>query len=65
MTGAAPDPDAFAALLCDWCLEVTPGQQVMIGGTTLADAPAQALHRARARARRLAAAAAVASVGAG
>ena len=23
------DADAFAALICDWCLEVVPGQQVM------------------------------------
>jgi aminopeptidase len=30
------DPDAFAALLCDYCLEVQPGQQVLIRSTTLA-----------------------------
>jgi aminopeptidase len=43
---AGPDPDAFAALVCDWCLEVQPGQQVLVGATTLGDAPARALHRA-------------------
>jgi len=40
------DPDAFAALLCDWCLEVQAAQQVLISASTLADAPARALHRA-------------------
>jgi aminopeptidase len=40
------DPDAFAALICDWCLEVRPYQQVLISTTTLAQAPALALHRA-------------------
>ncbi len=40
------DPDAFAALICDWCLEAEPGQQVLISTTTLAQAPAVALHRA-------------------
>jgi aminopeptidase len=43
---AWPDPDAFAALICDWCLEVRPGQQVLIGASTLAEAPVRALHRA-------------------
>ena len=28
------DPDAFAALLCDWCLDVQPGHQVLIASTT-------------------------------
>jgi aminopeptidase len=41
-----PDPDAFAALLCDWCLEVEPGHQVAVVTTTLAEAPVRALHRA-------------------
>jgi aminopeptidase len=41
-----PDPDAFAALLCDWCLEVQPRQQVVVNSTTLAQAPVLALHRA-------------------
>ena len=40
------DPDAFAALLCDWCLEVAPGQQVMLNSTTLAEPLLAALHRA-------------------
>jgi aminopeptidase len=43
---ATPDPDAFAALLCDWCLEVRADQQVLISTSTLAEAPALALHRA-------------------
>ena len=38
------DVDAFAALLCDWCLEVAPGQQVMIGSTALAQPLLDALH---------------------
>ncbi len=47
MTGrAGPNPDAFAALLCDWCLEAQPGQQVMVVTTTLALEPLGALHRA-------------------
>jgi aminopeptidase len=41
-----PDSDAFAALLCDWCLEARADQQVLISTTTLAEAPALALHRA-------------------
>lgn len=41
-----PEPDAFAALLCDWCLEVRAGQQVLISGSSLADALLRALHRA-------------------
>jgi aminopeptidase len=31
-----PDPAAFAALLCDYCLEVRPEQQVVVRSTTLA-----------------------------
>jgi aminopeptidase len=30
------DPDAFAALLCDYCLEAGAGQQVLVRSTTLA-----------------------------
>lgn len=41
-----PDPDAFAALLCDYCLEVAPGQQVLVRSTTLAAPLLRALHRA-------------------
>jgi aminopeptidase len=40
------DPDAFAALLCDWCLEVEPGQQVLVGATTLAAPLVRSLHNA-------------------
>jgi aminopeptidase len=40
------DADAFAVLLADWCLEVQPGQQILIQTTTLAQEPAAALHRA-------------------
>ena len=58
--GAVIDPDAFAVLIADWCLEVQPGQQILIETTTLAREPAVALHRARARAWGVAAAAALA-----
>jgi aminopeptidase len=40
------DSDAFAALLCDWCLEVSPGQQVMVVTTTNAEPVVTALHAA-------------------
>jgi aminopeptidase len=40
------NPDAFAGLLCDWCLEVASGQQVMIVTTTLPEPLITALHRA-------------------
>jgi aminopeptidase len=40
------DPDAFAVLLADWCLEVQPGQQILIHSTTLGQEPAAALYRA-------------------
>jgi aminopeptidase len=33
MAQPGPDPDAFAALLCDWCLSVESGQQVLVGMT--------------------------------
>jgi aminopeptidase len=46
VSGDGPDPDAFAALLCDWCLEVQAGQQVVVNSTTLATEPIRALHRA-------------------
>jgi aminopeptidase len=39
------DPDSYAVLLADWCLEVQPGQQVLVFTTTLAQEPAMALHR--------------------
>jgi aminopeptidase len=41
-----PDPDAFARLLCDWCLEVSPGQQVLVSSTTLAEPIVGAVYRA-------------------
>ena len=40
------DPDAFAVLVAEWCLDVQPGQQILIETTTLAEEPAVALHRA-------------------
>jgi aminopeptidase len=48
VNGAAggPDPHAFAALLCDYCLEVRPRQQVLVRSTTLAAPLLRALHRA-------------------
>jgi aminopeptidase len=33
---SGPDPAAFASLLCDYCLEVEPGQQIVVRSTTLA-----------------------------
>src|SRR6202034_1836276 len=41
-----PDPEAFAALLCDWCLDVQPGQQVLVHSTTLAEPLLTELHAA-------------------
>jgi len=41
-----PDPAAFAALLCDYCLEVEPRQQVAIRTTSLAAPLVLALQRA-------------------
>jgi aminopeptidase len=40
------DPDAYAVLIADWCLDVQPGQQILIATTTLAQEAALALHRA-------------------
>jgi len=40
------DADAFAALLCDWCLEPAEGAQVMVSTTTLATPLTRAIHRA-------------------
>jgi aminopeptidase len=45
-TAAGPDPEAFAALLCDWCLDVQAGARVLVDSTTLAEPLALALHRA-------------------
>ena len=41
-----PDPDAFAALLCDYCLEAKAGDQVLVRSTTLAAPLLLALQRA-------------------
>ena len=41
-----PDPDRFAALLCDWCLRPEPGDQVVVSTTSLAADAALALQRA-------------------
>jgi aminopeptidase len=43
---AGPDPDALAELLCDWCLELAPGHQVLLNTTTLALPLVCSLHRA-------------------
>jgi aminopeptidase len=40
-----PDPQRFAALLCGYCLEVQPGQQVLVRSTTLAAPLLLALQR--------------------
>jgi aminopeptidase len=40
-----PDPAAFAALLCDYCLEVGRGRQVVVRSTTLASSVVLALQR--------------------
>jgi len=40
------DPNRFAALLCDWCLEVAPGQVVLVGSTRLAEPLLDALYAA-------------------
>jgi aminopeptidase len=40
------DADAFAALLCDWCLEVQPAQQVLLNAPAAAEALIRALHSA-------------------
>ncbi len=44
MTG--PDPDAFAALLCDWCLDVHERDYVLVFTTPHAAPLVRALHRA-------------------
>ncbi len=42
----APDPDKHAGLLCDWCLRVRPGDQVLIDMPLLGLPLVRALHRA-------------------
>jgi aminopeptidase len=41
-----PDPDALAALLCDWCIAAGPGDQVLIGLALGALPLVSSLHRA-------------------
>jgi aminopeptidase len=41
-----PDPDAFAALLCDWCLQAREDEQIVIATTPLAEPLIRAIHRA-------------------
>jgi aminopeptidase len=40
------DPDAFAALLCEWCLQAREGDQVLVVSTTPAEPLVRSLHRA-------------------
>ncbi|HEX8976063.1 MAG TPA: aminopeptidase [Solirubrobacteraceae bacterium] len=40
------DHERFAALLCDWCLDVQPGGRVLVESTVLAEPLAVALHTA-------------------
>jgi aminopeptidase len=44
--GNGVDPDAFADLLCDWCLDVREGDYVLVSTTTLAAPLIRAFHRA-------------------
>jgi aminopeptidase len=37
------DPAAFAALICDWCLEARPGQRILISTDTIAEPAVSAL----------------------
>ncbi len=39
------DPERFARLLCGYCLDVQPGQQVVVRSTTLATPLLRAMHR--------------------
>ena len=32
-----PDPEAFARVLCDWCIEPAPGDQVLVSSSTMAE----------------------------
>ena len=43
---AGLDHDAFAALLCDWCMRVAPGERIAVYSTTLAEELALVLHAA-------------------
>jgi aminopeptidase len=41
-----PDPAAFAALLCDWCLDAREGDQVLVAATVPSMPLALAVHGA-------------------
>ena len=43
---SAPDPEKHAALLCDWCVRASPGDQVLIDVALLGLPLARALYRA-------------------
>jgi aminopeptidase len=43
---STPNPDAFAELICDWCLEVRERQQILVAMTTQAMPLVRGLHRA-------------------
>jgi aminopeptidase len=43
---AGPDPIAFAALLCDWCVAALPGDQVLVRVTPASLALGRAIHNA-------------------
>jgi aminopeptidase len=40
-----PDPDAFAILLCDWCLDISERDYVLVSTTTLAAPLIRSFHR--------------------
>src|SRR3981081_4074697 len=44
--GSMIDADAFAGLICDWCVEAKAGAQVIIGSPTRALPLLRGLHRA-------------------
>jgi aminopeptidase len=44
VTARQPDPDAFAILLCDWCLDVHERDYVLVATTPLAAPLIRALH---------------------
>jgi aminopeptidase len=39
------DPDAYARLICEWCLDVEAGQQVLVTSSTLAEPAVLSLHQ--------------------
>jgi aminopeptidase len=46
VSAAHPDPDAFANLLCEWCLDVQERNYVLVVSTPLAAPLVRAFHRA-------------------